>query len=53
MSLILILFVVCMLLWLLGIFAPSTPPYTYGRPIVAWLSVLFLFLLLHGTRGLS
>lgn len=43
----LVLFVVCMLLWILNELGAVTVP---RSGLLAWLSVLLLFLLVHGVR---
>lgn len=44
----LVIFVVCMLLWLIGVIAPPLPePYPRVSGICAWIAVLCLFLMAH------
>jgi hypothetical protein len=47
----LVLFVVFMALWLVGVVAELPAPLSRSVGLLGWLSVLSLFLLVHGPHG--
>lgn len=47
---VLVVFVVAMVLWLVSIVTDLPPPWSKAAAICAWISVLCLFLMVHGTR---
>lgn len=47
---VLVIFVVAMLLWLLSVVTSPPAPWNKAAGVCAWISVLCLFLMVHGTR---